>query len=123
MRLSGSMRLLLDGCNTPVFRREESDAIVGDTRCYLFFFFSSRRRHTRLQGDWSSDVCSSDLNEAADSQVEYGTTTVYGSSTTLNTFLVTSHSINVAGLLPSTTYHYRVKSHDEIGRASCRGRV
>src|SRR5256885_6776658 len=25
------------------------------------FFFSSRSRHTRLQGDWSSDVCSSDL--------------------------------------------------------------
>src|SRR5256885_15247096 len=30
----------------------------------LFFFFSSRRRHTRLQGDWSSDVCSSDLSSA-----------------------------------------------------------
>src|SRR3989454_9724849 len=29
----------------------------------LIFFFSSRRRHTRLQGDWSSDVCSSDLGE------------------------------------------------------------
>src|SRR2546426_7448662 len=28
---------------------------------HFFFFFSSRRRHTRLQGDWSSDVCSSDL--------------------------------------------------------------
>src|SRR3989454_12338289 len=28
---------------------------------HIFFFFSSRRRHTRLQGDWSSDVCSSDL--------------------------------------------------------------
>ena len=27
----------------------------------LFFFFSSRRRHTRYIGDWSSDVCSSDL--------------------------------------------------------------
>src|SRR5256885_180965 len=27
----------------------------------VLFFFSSRRRHTRLQGDWSSDVCSSDL--------------------------------------------------------------
>src|SRR5690242_21262059 len=27
----------------------------------LFFFFSSRRRHTRLTCDWSSDVCSSDL--------------------------------------------------------------
>src|SRR6266446_1543511 len=32
--------------------------------CRLFFF-SSRRRHTRLQGDWSSDVCSSDLVDAA----------------------------------------------------------
>src|SRR5256885_4714563 len=31
---------------------------------YLLFFFSSRRRHTRLQGDWSSDVCSSDLPSA-----------------------------------------------------------
>src|SRR3989454_887333 len=30
-------------------------------RDLFFFFFSSRRRHTRLQGDWSSDVCSSDL--------------------------------------------------------------
>src|SRR5256885_11801613 len=30
-------------------------------RDVCFFFFSSRRRHTRLQGDWSSDVCSSDL--------------------------------------------------------------
>src|SRR5215213_7698255 len=28
---------------------------------FLFFFFSSRRRHTRLVSDWSSDVCSSDL--------------------------------------------------------------
>src|SRR6266566_7274681 len=31
----------------------------------MIFFFSSRRRHTRLQGDWSSDVCSSDLRDAA----------------------------------------------------------
>src|SRR5438093_9332410 len=30
---------------------------------FFFFFFSSRRRHTRLVSDWSSDVCSSDLNE------------------------------------------------------------
>src|SRR5260370_30140773 len=28
---------------------------------YLYFFFSSRRRHTRFKCDWSSDVCSSDL--------------------------------------------------------------
>src|SRR5205085_9361099 len=30
----------------------------------LFFFFSSRRRHTRFDCDWSSDVCSSDLAAA-----------------------------------------------------------
>src|SRR6266853_3407380 len=28
----------------------------------IFFFFSSRRRHTRFDCDWSSDVCSSDLS-------------------------------------------------------------
>src|SRR5260370_26547450 len=28
---------------------------------FIFFFFSSRRRHTRFKCDWSSDVCSSDL--------------------------------------------------------------
>src|SRR5256884_9112619 len=32
--------------------------------CAVFFFFSSRRRHTRCSRDWSSDVCSSDLIEA-----------------------------------------------------------
>src|SRR6266480_481646 len=35
----------------------------------LFFFFSSRRRHTRLTCDWSSDVCSSDLPELSVSAV------------------------------------------------------
>src|SRR5205809_3663728 len=30
---------------------------------FCFFFFSSRRRHTRCSRDWSSDVCSSDLTE------------------------------------------------------------
>src|SRR5256885_8264558 len=36
---------------------------------FVFFFFSSRRRHTRLQGDWSSDVCSSDLKDLLRGQV------------------------------------------------------
>src|SRR5690606_39782182 len=32
--------------------------------CVRVFFFSSRRRHTRFSRDWSSDVCSSDLQDA-----------------------------------------------------------
>src|SRR5256885_9866965 len=37
----------------------------------VVFFFSSRRRHTRLQGDWSSDVCSSDLLLVALSRIVF----------------------------------------------------
>src|SRR5690606_39938442 len=38
----------------------------------VFFFFSSRRRHTRFSRDWSSDVCSSDLGgEGSIRRVEY----------------------------------------------------
>src|SRR5207302_3693395 len=33
---------------------------------FVFFFFSSRRRHTRFSRDWSSDVCSSDLGKWID---------------------------------------------------------
>src|SRR2546426_2013808 len=43
-------------------------SVKGDVAGLFFFFFSSRRRHTRLQGDWSSDVCSSDLGALAPGQ-------------------------------------------------------
>src|SRR5713101_7646495 len=35
----------------------------------VFFFFSSRRQHTRLTCDWSSDVCSSDLVDGLDQRL------------------------------------------------------
>ena len=54
-------------------------------------------------------------NEAADSQVDYGLTSAYGSSTTLNAGLVTSHSQGLSGLAGATLYHYRVKSKDAAG--------
>src|SRR5256885_12270600 len=38
--------------------------VEGEKSWIGLFFFASRRRHTRLQGDWSSDVCSSDLKRA-----------------------------------------------------------
>jgi len=50
-------------------------------------------------------------NEPATSQVEYGLTEQFGSSTTLET-LVTSHSVELAGLEADTTYHCRVISRD-----------
>ncbi|MDZ7366939.1 MAG: fibronectin type III domain-containing protein [candidate division KSB1 bacterium] len=54
-------------------------------------------------------------NEAGDSQVEYGLTTSYGSSSSLDAALVTSHSVTLSNLQPNTTYHYRVKSKDAAG--------
>src|SRR6266436_7125941 len=42
-------------------------------RC--FFFFSSRRRHTRCSRDWSSDVCSSDLAMLSPAALSILTTT------------------------------------------------
>src|SRR2546426_549642 len=54
-------------------------------------------------------------NEASDSQVDYGPTTAYGSSTPLNASLLTAHAMTLTGLLATTTYHYRVKSRDAAG--------
>lgn len=51
-------------------------------------------------------------NENADSQVQYGLTTSYGTTTTLDATLVTSHSVPLSGLTAATTYHYRVISKD-----------
>src|SRR5438046_9920350 len=39
----------------------------------MVFFFSSRRRHTRLVSDWSSDVCSSDLDRKTSEALMVGT--------------------------------------------------
>src|SRR3989449_5930210 len=57
---------------------------------------------------WATD-------KASDSQVDYGPTTAYGSSTPLNSSLLTAHAVTLTGLLATTTYHYRVKSRDAAG--------
>ena len=63
---------------------------------------------------WTTD-------ELATSQVEYGLTAGYGFATPLNMTLVTSHVVGLSGLSPRTTYHYRVKSQDDMGNAAVSG--
>jgi hypothetical protein len=60
-------------------------------------------------------------NETSDSQVEYGTTTSYGSQTTLNSSLVSAHSQALSGLAAGTTYNFRVKSRDAAGNLATSG--
>ena len=69
----------------------------------------------------SSAAISWTTSEPSDSQVDYGTTTAYGSSTTLSTGMVVSHSQALAGLAPGTLYHYRVKSKDADGNLATSG--
>ncbi|HTY08454.1 MAG TPA: lamin tail domain-containing protein, partial [Candidatus Edwardsbacteria bacterium] len=56
---------------------------------------------------WTTD-------EAANSKVDYGTTTSYG-STASDANYVTSHSLTLSGLAAGTTYHFRVGSTDAAG--------
>jgi hypothetical protein len=63
---------------------------------------------------WTTDV-------AATSQVEYGTTTAYGTLTTLDVNLLTSHVTLLTGLSTNTLYHYRVRSKNSSGVESISG--
>jgi hypothetical protein len=63
---------------------------------------------------WTTD-------DFSDSQVEYGTTTSYGSTTTIATTPVTSHSVPITGTASSTLYHYRVKSRNTAGLLTTSG--
>ena len=54
-------------------------------------------------------------NIASDSQVDFGTSTSYGTSSALNSSLVVSHSVSLTGLTSSTLYHFRVKSRNSSG--------
>jgi hypothetical protein len=57
-------------------------------------------------------------NEAANSQVDYGTSISYGQTSTLNTALTLSHSVPLSGLTPSTLYYFQVMSTDAAGNVA-----
>src|SRR2546430_3965689 len=90
----------------------------------LFFFFSSRRRHTRFDCDWSSDVCSSDLALAA-AILKTVNSAYYGLPEKMSSL---HHAIlylgfnNVYQLILENSIK-NIMPQDEIGRASCRERV
>lgn len=56
-----------------------------------------------------------DTDTPANSQVTYGTTSSYGSSSVLDTTLGTSHSVTLTGLTNSTVYHFAVVSANSFG--------
>src|SRR5690348_1667371 len=63
MGIALMMMMIEDAGNMRHWRRSTAYHFIGGKSSKyveLTFFFSSRRRHTRWTGDWSSDVCSSD---------------------------------------------------------------
>jgi phosphodiesterase/alkaline phosphatase D-like protein len=65
----------------------------------------------------SSAVIGWTTNNAANSRVDYGTTTTYGSAA-IDPSSTTAHSLTLSGLTPSTTYHYLVTSVDVYGQTA-----
>lgn len=96
---------------TPVFSVTTPTPPVDTTPPVISNVVSSNLTSASATITWTTD-------EQADSQVAYGTTVAYGSLTTLNTAMVTSHSAVVSGLTPKTTYHYQVLSRDSSGNAA-----
>src|SRR5437867_11596675 len=82
----------------------------------IYFFFSSRRRHTRSYGDWSSDVCSSDLRQ----QLPEGENR---SDHTLQNSIIALAGANRLSDRQDGSMGKRVQMRRQIGRASCRERV
>jgi uncharacterized lipoprotein YddW (UPF0748 family) len=67
----------------------------------------------RTQNVWATNAqILWDTNEGATTQVDYGLTSSYGSSSTLDPLLVNTHTVQLVNLTPNTLYHYRVKSKD-----------
>lgn len=66
----------------------------------------------------SSTTISWVTSESATSQVEYGTSTAYGTQTQTDTSLVISHEVLITNLEPGTTYYFRVISSDPYGNSS-----
>ncbi len=62
-------------------------------------------------------------NESATTQVEYGTTTSYGSQSTLNTTLSTGHSVLLSSLQSGMLYNFRVMSKDAAGNTATSGNM
>src|SRR5437762_5644027 len=105
---------------------------------FFFFFFSSRRRHTRYIGDWSSDVCSSDLPKRPLQSI-FPVSKVLHLKLLSNWVIVTKHIarqslvkhrriLSGRGLIsrkppPGDHPHSQRVRAIQIGRASCRERV
>src|ERR1039457_5780624 len=82
------------------------------------FFFSSRRRHTRLQGDWSSDVCSSDLGTLNQLHKRIGDTVMISLGTKKNApYYIPPTPLMIVGTatLPAVGYASFVAEHTSMG--------
>lgn len=66
----------------------------------------------------SSSTLTWTTNEAATTQIEWGTTASYGNTTTLDSSLVTSHSVQLTGLAANTAFHARARSTDAAGNTA-----
>jgi phosphodiesterase/alkaline phosphatase D-like protein len=93
------------GSGTPIYGAEKTLTTVDTTAPTITLVNASGKTKSGATITWTT-------NEAATTQVKYGLTAEYDSSSTEVTSLVTSHSVDLTGLKAGKTYHYQVISKD-----------
>src|SRR3546814_3365491 len=99
-----------------VLKADESEYALG--LCVQIFFFKQKTAYEMRISDWSSDVCSSDLNNLVPRAFNGQHLKLPGASTTIR---MRDHQKRVVWRIIASGSTY--VAHSEIGRASCRERV
>jgi hypothetical protein len=102
---------LISGCaglisSAPQSQSAGAPAISGVTPAQIF--------STGATISWTTD-------QPSDSQVDYGTSANYSTSSALNSSMVSAHSVSITSLSPATLYHFRVKSKNAAGLLATSG--
>lgn len=90
----------ISSASTAVLTVDDSDPVISA--------IASSATFTTVTITWTTD-------EPATSQIQYGLTSDYGTTSTLDDTLETSHSVDITGLSSNTIYHLKVTSVDEAG--------
>ena len=94
------------------YSNEVSKSVVNDVNGPVISgVYTGKTGADTVTVNWMTD-------EPSTTQIQYGMTTAYGYTTQIDTALATNHIQSIAGLSPSTLYHYRVLSKDSAGNTS-----
>src|SRR5277367_3306902 len=111
--LAAVLSVCLSGC-AGLVSGKAATAPADPTTVTISNVEASNATTSGFQVGWTTNV-------SANSEVDYGTTASYGTSTPVNTAMVASHQMTLAGLVAGMQYHFRVRSVDASGDTGVSG--